>query len=235
MNADLQQAASAAAKRLDQINTAEVQARLAEMDTEIASHDTAIQRARADAMALSRQIHERRLGPDPDQAADALLEGADITTAVPSADALQGERNAIEAGRQELDRRRDAIVSARSDLRTNMVTQLAEAAQPLATALSSEATRIATELADVYANAVAASSLTGSNEIETLALNLRFAIGELEVVGIIPREPFIPDHEISALASSPAVRVAGRGAPVEVMIPNRRLFLNLKPKEDAEG
>lgn len=149
------------------IDVAEENARIAEIEAQIADAHKAIEAAETRCSEIARE--KQRDAPDGSGVADALLSGAramDAARSGPDRDALEAERLALRSGMKELQHRvednRAAIATIESEARQ----KAAPGAEKLTDALMAEAAALSEQLATIYASAeaIAAATRFGSYE-----------------------------------------------------------------------
>lgn len=232
----MERAISAAASRLARVDVEAAGASLAEHKAEAVRLTSALEQARNEQMAVNRQLHERRRGPNPAKAADAMLAGGDVLEAEPSESDLEARKAALLAGTGELAERERRNRAELVDLRAAVARQLAEAVDPVADALQAEAAELTARLAQVFADAVALEQATASPGAGRLRVALADPLARLALRGrIVPESKLRPSAEVANLLDVHAagVELAGRAAPDQVSFPQMQLQVSL-PEPAAE-
>jgi hypothetical protein len=160
------------------IDVAEENARIAEIEAQIADAHKAIEAAESRCSEIARE--KQRNGPDGSGVADALLSGRSAMDAArqgPDREALEAERLALRSGIRDLLHRVEDHRAEVAMIEGEARRKVAEGANRLIASLMAEAAILSEQLASVYASAeaVAVSTRFGSYEAGNLREIVRTA------------------------------------------------------------
>jgi len=213
-----------AAAQLAAVDLSTYQARLQELlDDDVHLEATIVatdQLLREKALEITKA---RVAGSDGSAAADALLAGDSVITAAPTLQALEAEKDVMNSGLAELRRRRNASVGAKAAVREDQRKELAQAVEPVATALLVRAGELSSELAAVFAEATALSVATGNAAAARLARQLSDPLALLATEGaVLRRGQLIVHGETASMleAARPAIEFAHGRIATEVAFPS---------------
>ena len=171
MNITTLEAAAAAFAALD---LSAENARIAEIEVNIAQLETAEKTAREQCTAVARDIAEFR-GPSGGAVADALLAGhdpSDVAVLAPDLASLEKEKAAMMAGARSLAERQLDAIAEINEMKRAAKSKLQPIAQPLVDELVEVATALGERLLAIFASLSAISTTTGVGWREARAVGL---------------------------------------------------------------
>lgn len=163
-------------------------ARIAEIEANIAQLEAAEKSARERCTAIAREIAEFR-GPSGAAVADALLANhapSDAAVLGPDLDSLEKERGALSAGAQALALRAQNARAELLEVKDGAKLKLRPIVQPLIDELTEEATAIAERLLEIFASLSAISGTTNNGWQQARAVGLMVA-GAVDDFGLLLR------------------------------------------------
>lgn len=192
-------------------------ARIAEIEADIAQLEAAEKSARERCTAISREIAEFR-GPSGAAVADALLANhapSDAAVLGPDLDSLEKEKAALLAGARDLADRVQAARDRLREIKASAKLKLRPISQPLVDELTEEATAMGERLLEIYASLSAISGTTDNGWQQARAVGL-MVTGAVDDYGLLLRlrgSVETPAEIVTALRT-----LEGKGAALPVSI-----------------
>lgn len=163
-------------------------ARIVEIEADIAQLEAAEKSARERCTAISREIAEFR-GPSGAAVADALLANhapSDAAVLGPDLDSLEKEKAALLAGIQSLAQRAQAARAEKDEVKHGAKLKLRPISQPLVDELAEEATAMGERLLEIFASLSAISGTTDNGWQQARAVGL-MVTGAVDDHGLLLR------------------------------------------------
>lgn len=192
-------------------------ARIAEIEADIAQLEAAEKSARERCTAISREIAEFR-GPSGAAVADALLANhapSDAAVLGPDLDSLEKEKAALLAGVQSLAQRTRAAHAEKDEVKRGAKLKLRPISQPLVDELAEEATAMGERLLEIFASLSAISGTTdnGWQQARAVGLMVKGAVDDFGLLLRLRGSVEAPAEIVTALRA-----LEGKGAALPVGI-----------------
>lgn len=157
-------------------------ARISQIEADIAQLEAADKSARERCTAITREIADFR-GPSGAAVADALLANhapSDAAVLGPDLDSLEKEKAALLAGAQSLGQRAQTARAELDELKREAKLKLRPLVQPLVDELTEEATDLGEQLIRIFAalSAISATTSTGWREANAVGLMVQGAVDD---------------------------------------------------------
>jgi chromosome segregation ATPase len=157
------------AQTVAEIDLSVENARVEALQVEMAEIDAAIETADEQSFAIERQLNNAEATAGR-AVADALLAHRRPADVGPSEQELRSERDKIEAGINELNRRRAELVSETEITRSRALARVRAATSEVTSALMADAKAAAEIIAEVYASIASFQEAFGLSQSERLLL-----------------------------------------------------------------
>lgn len=192
-------------------------ARIEQIEANIAQLETAEKAARERCTAIVREISDFR-GPSGAAVADALLANhapSDAAVLGPDLDSLEKENAALLAGAHSLARRAQAARSELVEVKREAKRKLQPIVQPLVDELTEEATAMAERLLEIFASLSAISGTTdnGWREARAVGLMVKGAVDDFGLLLRLRGSVEAPVEIVTALRA-----LDGKGAVLPISI-----------------
>jgi len=196
--------------QIAEIDLTAAAARLAELDEELDRISTARGENEASIRDAEQRLSVRRGGPNPDAAAAAVIEGADVLDRVDTVDAAEERVTALRAARLGLDRRRQDYKSDRRAVTYAMNRKVAAALVPVEEFIAARFGAVLEEFAQLGASVRALEA--ASDQTLLSASKLRALTSAAHRAGInLPAAAPLPEVSSALVACLPALDAIGRG------------------------
>ncbi len=192
-------------------------ARIAEIEADIAQLEAAEKSARERCTAISREIAEFR-GPSGAAVADALLANhapSEAAVLSPDLDALEREKAALVAGAQALAHRAQVARAELQEVKAEAKLKLRPITQPLVDELTEEATALGERALEIFASLSAIAGTTGNGwqQARTVGLMVTGAVDDFGLLLRLRGSVEAPADIVTALRA-----LDGKGAALPISI-----------------
>lgn len=192
-------------------------ARIAQIEADIAQFEAAEKSARERCTSISREIAEFR-GPSGAAVADALLANhapSDAAVLGPDLDSLEKEKAALLAGIQSLAQRAQAARVELDDVKRGAKSRLRPISQPLVDELTEEATALGERLLQIFASLSAISGTTDNGWQQARAVGL-MVTGAVDDHGLLLRHRGSVETPAEIITALRALDGKGTALPVSI-------------------